>query len=132
MSARHTPGPWFTFANGTCVGGPVGILGNPSGAETAGIAHCGMALRTGDELQANARLIAAAPELLQALREAEAGLEFCGADKPVAEGGFVPTPTLALRVVRAAIAKATGAEPDPIPVGEAKDSDFGAFQEAAR
>ena len=71
MSAgKHTPGPWFTFANGACVGGPVGILGNPSGADTAGVAHCGMALRTGDELQANARLIAAAPELLDALQDA--------------------------------------------------------------
>lgn len=70
MTARHTPGPWFTFANGTCVGGPVGILGNPSGANTAGIAHCGMALRTGDELQANARLISAAPRPLEVCKAA--------------------------------------------------------------
>lgn len=57
--------------------------------------------------EANARLIAAAPELLAALREAEAGLEFAGADKePPTE--FVPSHTLALRNVRAAIAKATG------------------------
>lgn len=70
MSGQHTPGPWFAFANATCVGGPVGILGNPSGADTAGIAHCGMALRTGNEVQANARLIAAAPEMLDELQKA--------------------------------------------------------------
>ena len=46
-------------------------------------------------------------ELLEALMEAEAGLEFAGADKEP-EGQFVPAPTLALRIVRAAIAKAKG------------------------
>ena len=46
--------------------------------------------------------------LVQALREAEAGLEFAGADKPVADGEFVPAPTLALRAVRAALAEAEG------------------------
>ena len=70
MSARHTPGPWFTFANGQCIGGPAGPLGNPSGADTAGLAHCGMGLRTGSEIKANARLIAAAPELLAELQMA--------------------------------------------------------------
>ena len=74
MSAQHTPGPWFTFANATCVGGPAGILGNPSGADTAGVAHCGMALRTGDEVQANARLIAAAPAMALALQMLELGV----------------------------------------------------------
>lgn len=64
MGGGRTPGPWFTFANGQCIGGPVGPLGNPSGADTAGIAHCGMGLRTGAEIQANARLMAAAPDLL--------------------------------------------------------------------
>lgn len=70
MSAQHTPGPWFMFANGQCIGGPAGPLGNPSGADTAGIAHCGMGLRTSAETQANARLIAAAPDLLDVARMA--------------------------------------------------------------
>jgi hypothetical protein len=47
-------------------------------------------------------------DLLTALREAEAGLEFAGADQLAATGDFVPAPLLALRAVRAAIAKATG------------------------
>lgn len=67
MSAAHTPGPWFVFGNGHCVGGPVGPLGNSSGAAEAGVALCGMQLRTPKEAAANARLIAAAPELLEAL-----------------------------------------------------------------
>jgi hypothetical protein len=62
--------------------------------------------------QANARLIAAAPDLLEALRQSEAGLEFalsagcfCSGD---VLGGFICAGHLALRDVRAAIAKAEG------------------------
>lgn len=47
-----------------------------------------------------------AGELMEALREAEAGLEFAGADIDIPEGDFVPSPTVSLRAVRAAIAKA--------------------------
>lgn len=45
--------------------------------------------------------------LLEALREAEAGLEFAGAEKLQEVDGFVPSPLKAWRIVRAAIAKAT-------------------------
>ena len=142
-AGKHTAGPWFTFANGTCVGGPVGILGNPSGADTAGIAHCGMALRTGDELQANARLIAAAPELLDELQKAhrllQIALKHMGGERQSlfaaeSEREGLGTEGATRHHERAAVlAKATGAEadPQPIPVGEAQDSDFGAFQAAA-
>jgi hypothetical protein len=58
----------------------------------------------------DANLIAQAPNMLNALKEAEVGLEFAGADKVVPEGRFVPAPTLALRAVRAAIALAEGKE----------------------
>lgn len=102
MSAQHTPGPWFTFANGACVGGPAGHLGNPSGADTAGIAHCGMALRTHSEVQANAALIAAAPELLEALKLALRDLNG-GSDSLTATEH-----KQAFHMARAAIAKATG------------------------
>ena len=101
MSAQHTPGPWFTFANGACVGGPAGHLGNPSGADTAGIAHCGMALRTHSEVQANAALIAAAPELLEALKACAA---VC-AGETVNKNGLINALTLA----RDALAKAGSA-----------------------
>lgn len=100
-NAQHTPGPWFTFANGACVGGPAGHLGNPSGADTAGIAHCGMALRTHSEVQANAALIAAAPELLEALKACAA---VC-AGETVNKNGLINALTLA----RDALAKAGSA-----------------------
>lgn len=44
-------------------------------------------------------------ELLEALREARVGLLFAGADQKIQPGDFVPTPTLALRAVRAALTK---------------------------
>jgi hypothetical protein len=58
------------------------------------------------QARANAALIRMVPELVDALREAEAGLEFAGADREIPEGDFVPSPTLALRNIRAMLAKA--------------------------
>jgi len=119
VSAKHTPGPWFTTD---------GIYNEIKALSKRGktwvIARITAARVGHDEARANANLIAAAPEtaaerdrlrkvndeLLEALMEAEAGLEFAGADKEP-EGQFVPAPTLALRIVRAAIAKAKGEEP---------------------
>lgn len=68
MSAAHTPGPWFLFGNGHCVGGPF----NGADAQTAGVAMCSMARRTTEENDANARLIVAAPTLLAELQHAHA------------------------------------------------------------
>lgn len=72
-AAKHTPGPWFIFGNGHCVGGantdPTTVAEHP----TAGIAMCGMARRDPAECEANARLVAAAPCLLQALRDVLSG-----------------------------------------------------------
>jgi hypothetical protein len=68
---KHTPGPWFIFGNRHCVGGPfVPGPGDDPDQLTAGIAMCGMRLRTADECAANARLIAAAPAMLAALEAA--------------------------------------------------------------
>lgn len=63
--AAFTPGPWSILPNGHCVAGP-----DPKHAEfgVSGVAMCGMARRTEAEARANARLIAAAPDLLQTLR----------------------------------------------------------------
>ncbi len=61
----HTPGPWTILPNRVCVIGPC--------AEDEGgsalVAMCAAARRDNDECAANARLIAAAPELLAALEE---------------------------------------------------------------
>lgn len=69
---KHTPGPWFTFNDGLCVGGPfTPSEGDNPDQKTAGIAMCGMRLRHNKEAEANARLIAAAPDLLAALKESK-------------------------------------------------------------
>lgn len=90
MSA-HTPGPWFVFGNGHCVGGAASD--GDQGTPTAGIAMCGMTRRQPAEVVANARLISSAPDLLAELQRVYDSL-----------GGecFDWGP------VRAAIAKATG------------------------
>ena len=69
MSATHTPGPWFTFANGHCVGAAHADCG------TAGVAMCNMARRSPEENAANAQLMAASPELLAALIELLAAVQ---------------------------------------------------------
>jgi hypothetical protein len=66
-AARHTPGPWV--ASGSAVLAKIadstrGFL--PPVVSGEGLSHLPI-----DEKQANARLIAAAPELLDALREIE-------------------------------------------------------------
>lgn len=61
---KHTPGPWFLFGNPAhCVGGP-----HPENG-TGGVAMCGMRLRSPEEAEANAKLIAAAPDLLITLHD---------------------------------------------------------------
>lgn len=85
MSAQHTPGPWtfgYTGASGYCIYGAgqhiaISILYKKDGGE------------------ANARLIAAAPELLEALRLCAGFAEAYGQPETRDQ-------------VRAAIAKATG------------------------
>ena len=86
MTTKHTPGPWH-IANG------VQIRSNRDQ-----IAKIWM-MRDG-EGRANARLIASAPDLLEALIElADCGAEAWGEDRPCVKWG------------RAAIARATGEQP---------------------
>ena len=68
MGARHTPGPWRTGA-GACHTVYGHAVGRPRTSDPV-VANC---YSTGDnskEDAANARLIAAAPDLLEALRRA--------------------------------------------------------------
>lgn len=67
MSAKHTPGPWNAFNSIKAIG---------VGSERSDVAwvrfeECGLmdTARSQEEDEANARLIAAAPELLAALQE---------------------------------------------------------------
>ena len=100
---RPTPGPWslkfreYMFADGLHFEGVVGPDGQQIRVE-------GMTLSSGDVPRANARLIAAAPELLTALQKLfEAGMERAlmgdGKDDQIE----------AIAKSRAAIARATGA-----------------------
>lgn len=105
----HTPGPWILsrdgYINGTFHDETRGPITGQI-ARTYSHLYCGIA-----EERANARRIVHCvnthDELVAALREAEAGLEFAGADKLMPAGEFVPAPLLALRAVRAALSRAS-------------------------
>lgn len=74
MSAKHTPGPWGQVGRGRdCfVTVPLrSIYCERLGYSVAFVSH-----DRGGEPEANARLIAAAPELLEALRDCEALLAY--------------------------------------------------------
>lgn len=104
QSGQHTPGPWAIESGGMNryvveykTGNVVSVLGYPS-------------QRSIPEEKANARLIAAAPELLEALRQCVPGLEF--ALKRIRwewpETWADAQENIALEIARAAIAKAEG------------------------
>lgn len=59
---RHTPGPWRVVEDG----GFRGIFNLGTGQKVAAVIG---SIREGEHIEGNARLIAAAPELLEALRE---------------------------------------------------------------
>jgi hypothetical protein len=93
MNAKHTPGPWKTFpaSDGSCF-----EVCDDDGAPVAAITP-----QLGDKEIANAAIIAAAPDLLAALRKIEAE----------ARGERATTPQLRADIAEwcnAAIAKAEG------------------------
>jgi hypothetical protein len=94
---KHTPGPWNPYFDET-----YGVLGPDKGRVAICMnlkgAHGLAGRRHGDEVAANARLIAAAPDLLEALQGMESLATDVRRDDPAAD----------LAKARAAIAKATG------------------------
>lgn len=99
MSAQHTPGPWTTRL-AKDASGDVGIL-----ARACCVAECFSDIRRVNEQayaerDANARLIAAAPDLLAAAKHAEKILAMVNPNE-----GYPGGP---LQQLRAAIAKAEG------------------------
>ena len=66
----HTPGPW-TLEHSSAKRGPGGLCGTAAFNRVVGD---GMELATGIQREANARLIAAAPDLLEALKWVQARL----------------------------------------------------------
>ena len=96
MSAKHTPGPWTVYdpemPDTEATYGIDGPQGQP-------VVYFGLTKNDGINLLENARLIAAAPDLLEALRSLHAAMACYDG---------TPEETLALDVARAAIAKAIG------------------------
>lgn len=90
MEHKHTPGPWFE--NGVTV-----MTGQTSLAHVLN-PYKGV-VRARDRVEANARLMAAAPELLEALQ-----------DMLVLQAGISADPQDTLQRARAAIEKAIGAQ----------------------
>lgn len=107
MSTKHTPGPRsanFTRLSGVAIG--FHITDKKHGSLRP---ICEAYDKTGamdpDEIEANARLIAAAPELLMALRLASPALEYLRKQFPRSEHDDSID---ALAITKSAIAKATG------------------------
>ena len=91
--SKHTPGPWtiLSASNRTPL-----VKAGPTVEETVAMV---IDFYKPDEAPANARLIAAAPEMLEALKDVDARLTHIG---------HMEANALTHGIVRAAIAKATG------------------------
>ena len=98
MEAKHTPGPWSELT---------GTITGPDGDEIAEVVGGDGGRYLDDdanaECAANARLIAASPEMLEALRDTLAWMEDCLMDR---QQRGLPSRE-AYETVRTAIAKAT-------------------------
>lgn len=108
---KHTPGPWTHDEKDECLirgeqGRRICWTATASPGDLKGKYA---SRRQGDE--ANARLIAAAPELLDALLEAEAAFELTIPLIPEKYDWPGSSARSGLQIVREAIAKATGREP---------------------
>lgn len=97
MTAQHTPGPWINIGNGDIVARSDNYCGGEKDIAS-------VFLTRNDEDEANARLIAAAPDLLEALKLYVLQDNFA-TDYGYGVGGE------AKATAEAAIAKATGEQP---------------------
>lgn len=108
MNTKHTPGPWVTFpADVGSVACPVGTRVLKYGHHPIADAFFGyqQGMPSYDEAKANARLIAAAPDLLEALTFAR---KFHAMKCEKGDSGF---PAQLVETIDDAIAKATGDAP---------------------
>jgi hypothetical protein len=96
MSTKHTDGPWRVLIEGNHC-----FIEDANGDTVARVSHPFPFTTTDDERDANARLIAAAPDLLEAL---EALREKCKADGWLLRGDMAAE----MDASSAAIAAATG------------------------
>jgi len=99
MSGGWTPGPWKVGASGHWISAPeCGGIGVASAGRAVTIGGGSSYVISNTEAEANARLIAAAPDLLAALEKAQEYFD-----------GYSTRDTVK-RAIAAAIAKATGEE----------------------
>ena len=108
MSGERTPGPWFVRhlhgrdEFGVFFVDPIFVGRRESRVDN----------RCGEFKEADARLVAAAPELLEALRGAITALEVLGvALDEVLPKGLLPGFPQIIQEARTAVAKATGGQP---------------------
>ena len=97
MESKHTPGPWCISRDGTPDYAPQYTVYDEEPGDRVATAFVS---------EANAALIAAAPELLEALEEAHNALELFASDE--SQSGQIAV--FAVMKARAAIAKASGSE----------------------
>lgn len=93
--SKHTPGPW----NVDFIDGVDGVFaaGDKRICQVNEVDIVGWNVRFRDESEANGRLIAAAPDLLEALQQAVTSMQ---------DSGY-PNDSLVIRAARQAITKAT-------------------------
>jgi hypothetical protein len=106
MGAKHTPGPWSIDRTSERHGQrPYGISAGKRGPTPKNIVNWGgVAAPTSQESEANARLIASAPDLLEAAQGADLSAVDIDADMVTISGA-------SYRALRDAIRKATGEAP---------------------
>jgi len=97
--SKHTPGPWEVRP------GEPWVIAKAYG-DMKSVVHLNLPVRQSEEQQANSRLIAAAPELLNALIRI---MPFVDCIAVITPEDFIEYPS-ALAAAKAAIAKATGGE----------------------
>ena len=103
MKTEHTPGPWRIGDAGNTV------FGSPNG-EPAPVVVATLAPARGAK-RANARMVAAAPDLLEACKEAVSGLGLDARENAdELEQDFGTEGVRVFNLLRAAIAKAEGQE----------------------
>lgn len=100
---KHTPGPWTAFNNQIAIG----VGSKDSDVAWVRFDNYGLrdSARSTQEDEANARLIAAAPELLEACRLIVCAFDALPPSSPARAW------TIHINSARSAIAKATGGQP---------------------
>lgn len=112
MSAGHTPGPWC--AEPADMFGDHNIVLGDNADDARAIAAVVSNLRAPSEVEANARLIAAAPDLLEACQELIGVIDSVDGEADYSKEEWAALGSAKLHAedrIRAAIARATGEQP---------------------